>query len=164
MSEINGRVIKVLIGQVALTRSPNKLETVLGSCVGLVLYDEVEKIAGMAHIVLPESAQHEASNLPGKYADCAVACLLSALQEHGAQRKRLKAKFAGGACMFANTFDKKSSDIGSSNVLAVTNYLGHYAIPIIASDVGGAAGRKVVFNPATREYSIQDFMNRTQII
>ena len=28
----------------------------LGSCVGVVLYDEAKKIAGMVHIMLPDSS------------------------------------------------------------------------------------------------------------
>ena len=37
---------KVLIGQVHLTRAPHRLQSVLGSCIGLVIYDAQIRLAG----------------------------------------------------------------------------------------------------------------------
>ena len=46
-------VIAVAIGQWAVAAAPAKIRTLLGSCVGVVLYDRTAKLGGVAHIVLP---------------------------------------------------------------------------------------------------------------
>jgi chemotaxis protein CheD len=164
MSETNGKIIKVLIGQVALTRPPNRLESVLGSCIGLVLYDAEVGIAGMAHILLPDSAGRQTGNLPGKYADHAVPCLIDGLVRHGASRGRLKAKYAGGARMFSKSLDYQNHDVGGNNSEAVRMALREADIAVVSRDVGGAAGRKVIFHLDTMRLHIEDFSSRSEVI
>ena len=88
------KLIKVLIGQIAITRAPNILQAVLGSCIGLSIYDQSNGIAGLAHILLPDSHNRIPGNLPGKFADLAVPCLTDGLIKYGAEKNKLKAKIA----------------------------------------------------------------------
>ena len=60
-------VISVAIGNWAVATAPARVRTLLGSCVGVVLYDRVARLGGLAHIVLP-SARGTVEHL-GKYAD-----------------------------------------------------------------------------------------------
>lgn len=158
------RLIKVLIGQVSLTRAPNRLESVLGSCIGLVVYDEISGIAGMAHVLLPDSAGRAAGKLPGKYADRALPCLITGLLKHGANRSGLKAKIAGGARMFQNAMDYQTGDVGSGNVAAVRAALKEANIPIVSAEVGGTAGRKATFDVASFHLTVEDFAKRRVVI
>lgn len=83
-------------------RAPVKLVTLgLGSCIGLVVYDSTAKVAGMAHIMLPNSRGLMGSEKVGKFADTAVPALIDAMEKQGAVKSRIKAKLAGGAQMFA---------------------------------------------------------------
>jgi len=159
-----GKEIRVLIGQVDLTRAPNRLQSVLGSCIAVVVFDRQERLAGMAHVLLPDSAGRPASALPGKYADQAVACLLRAMPKYGARRERLKAKIAGGAHMFTQSLQKESGDVGQNNIAAVRRALADASVPVVASDVGGAQGRKVIFVPETTEFIVEDFAARRIVI
>ncbi|OVE81428.1 hypothetical protein BVY04_03295 [bacterium M21] len=161
----NAKIIRVLIGQVSLTRSPNLLQSVLGSCIGLAIFDPKSGIAGMAHILLPSSEGRKLGKLPGKYADCAVPCLYDALLKFGAVPQNLKAKIAGGARMFSasNNYDN-GRDIGSTNAEAVKAALKKFHIPMVAHDIGGTAGRKVEFELATYKMTIEDFSKRTRLI
>lgn len=156
-------VVKVLIGQVHLTRPPHVLETVLGSCIGLVVYDAQSRLAGMAHILLPDSNHRPAANLPGKYADHALACLIEGLLHHGARRSCLEAKYAGGARMFAAQ-GTPQQDIGASNIAAVAALLRRQAIVTRARDVGGSIGRRARFIPATLELGVEDFAQRNHTV
>nr|MBQ6739305.1 chemotaxis protein CheD [Synergistaceae bacterium] len=82
--------------------APVKLVTLgLGSCIGLVVYDSFAKVAGMAHIMLPNSRGLSASEKVGKFADTAVPAIIEEMLKKGATRTRIKAKIAGGAQMFA---------------------------------------------------------------
>ena len=49
-------IVSVAIGQWNVVAAPAKLRTLLGSCVGVVLYDRAAKLGGLAHIVLPSGA------------------------------------------------------------------------------------------------------------
>jgi chemotaxis protein CheD len=48
-------IVSVAIGQWTVAAAPAKVRTLLGSCVGVVLYDRVAKLGGLAHIVRPSS-------------------------------------------------------------------------------------------------------------
>jgi chemotaxis protein CheD len=148
--------IKVLIGQVHLTNPPHLLQSVLGSCIGVVIYDPETRLSGMAHVLLPSSDGKPRGALPGKYGDHAVACLLEGLVQHGARRARLHAKIAGGARMFDHALDYRR-DIGAGNIAAVTGALKQAGIPLIAHHVGGTLGRRIEFDPATLRLVVEDF-------
>ncbi len=164
LTETKPKEIKVLIGQISLTRAPNLLQSVLGSCIGLVMYDQVEGIGGMAHILLPSSQDRELGNLPGKYADRAVQCLYAALLERGAAKGRIKAKIAGGAKMFNAAMSYRQQDVGLSNIEAVRKHIREFDIPLVATDVGGTSGRKIEFDMVRYQLKVEDFAQRVQVI
>lgn len=57
------KTIKVGIADLKVAKAPNILRTAgLGSCVGVILYDVNKKIAGMAHIMLPDSSLARGKN------------------------------------------------------------------------------------------------------
>src|SRR4051794_30194560 len=71
----------------------------LGSCIGLCFVDAATNVAGLAHIMLPDSV--EAGRQGNRYADCAVPALLEAVLGLGARRHRLQVVLVGGAQMFS---------------------------------------------------------------
>lgn len=144
-------VIKVGIAQMDVVKAPKTIRTSgLGSCVGVILYDESTKIAGLIHVMLPDSTLGKVDSLNvAKFADTGIDALINLLKSEGAQPFRLKAKIAGGAQMFKFTSDKDSMRIGPRNVEAVKVQLRKNSIPIVAEDTGGSSGRTIEFNPAT---------------
>ena len=58
------------IGEIGVGRDQGQLRTFVGSCVGLALYDRRIRIAGLAHIMLPDS--QGAGTPAGKYVDTAI--------------------------------------------------------------------------------------------
>ena len=129
-------------------RAPVKLVTLgLGSCIGLVVYDSTAKVAGMAHIMLPNSRGLMGSEKVGKFADTAVPALIDAMEKQGAVKSRIKAKLAGGAQMFA--VPGMSADfltVGAKNVTETKKRLSLLRIALIASDTGGNKGRTIEFS------------------
>lgn len=67
----------------------------LGSCVGICLYDRRERIAGMAHIILPERKYSIHWDNAYKFADEGVHELINQMREQGARPAGLIAKIAG---------------------------------------------------------------------
>lgn len=150
-------VVKVGIAQMDVVKVPKTIRTSgLGSCVGVVIYDESKNIAGMVHVMLPDSSlgRTESINV-AKFADTGVIALVDMLKREGAQSFKLKAKIAGGAQMFQFTSDKDSMRIGPRNVEAVKAQLRKLSIPIIAEDTGGNSGRTIEFNPETNKLNVR---------
>jgi len=143
-------IVKVGIADMNIVKSPDVIRTTgLGSCVGVVLYDEVTATAGLLHILLPDSSAGRQSVLnPAKYGDTGVYALLELLKQEGVSPWRIKAKIAGGAQMF-KVGPGDTMRIGPRNVESVKNELKRLSIPLIAEDTGGSNGRTIEFNPAT---------------
>jgi chemotaxis protein CheD len=107
----------------------------LGSCIGLALIDRASGVAGMAHVVLPESGGADPDH--GKFADLAVPALIAQMQKAGAVLRRFEAVIAGGARMF----DLGEMDIGARNAAAVYAGLARSGVTILAAETGGNRGR-----------------------
>lgn len=122
------------------------LETFVGSCVVLCLYDPYSKIGGMAHIMLPQSDNSKKSRdhlSPAKYADQAIENLLRMAMIKGAKMVRIRAKIAGGANMFSHEQGGSLFNIGERNVLSVKSFLKERGIPLLSEDTGMNYGRNV---------------------
>ncbi|WP_423792962.1 chemotaxis protein CheD [Methanocaldococcus indicus] len=134
-------VIKVRIGGLEVARSPEILETLLGSCVAIMLYDPGKKIGGMAHSVLPETKETNPRD-PGRYVNTAIPALITKLTVEGARPHKLIAKLAGGAKMFKTS---STINIGEKNVKKAKELLAKYKIPLKGEDTGGTGSRIVKF-------------------
>jgi chemotaxis protein CheD len=131
----------------------------LGSCIGCALMDTEAKVAGLAHIVLPESwaGSSATSAPPAKFANTAVPHLVKELERLGARKNRLKAVLCGGAHMFSSTGGAKSPalEIGRRNNEETVKALKAAGIPIRAAEVGGTKGRSVEVHVATGDVFVR---------
>ncbi len=134
--------LTVGMGEIQVVRGAGNVLTALGlgSCLGVCLYDPLTRVAGMVHVVLPQSQASKAGDLPGKFADTAIPAIVQRMVEQGASASRLKAAIAGGAQLFQFGVSN-SLDVGARNAEAVVKALREAGIPLQAKDVGGSAGR-----------------------
>lgn len=121
------------------------ISTVLGSCVAVCLWDKVIHVGGMNHIMLP-LWNGEGLATP-KYGNIAMEKLLAKVLSIGARRETLTAKIFGGANVSGTGLEVFM--IGDRNITLAVEMLEEYRIPIIARDVGGNVGRKIIMNSAT---------------
>ncbi len=139
--------VKVGIADLNLVVYPEKIMTIgLGSCIGIALYDKTLKVAGLAHIMLPDSTQFKNVTQPLKFADLAIPILIEKMLEKGCKKRGLVAKIAGGASMFNFSDKSMVSDIGSRNAEAVKKALAKEGIPILAENTGGNKGRTMILD------------------
>src|SRR5579883_1962075 len=138
-----GESLMVGMAEVKVTSSPDDTLVALGlgSCIGVCAYDPQARVAGLAHVVLPESSDRDAC--PGKFADTAVPLLLEMMQKKGARIERIRVALAGGAQLFAFNGSGPRLEIGPRNAAAVQAALKKQNIPVIATNVGGSVGRTV---------------------
>jgi len=138
--------IRVKIADYATLKDEGILVTLgLGSCVGVALFDNTVKVAGLAHILLSDSNAftfREEVN-PGKFANTAIPLLLKQMSCHGARQNRLHAKIAGGSQLFS--FQNNQLSVGEKNIRAVRSVLSDLQIPVVGEDVGGNRGRTIRF-------------------
>jgi chemotaxis protein CheD len=143
----SNNMVKVGMADLQVIGEPGALKTTgLGSCVGLTLYDPRSGVAGMAHVMLPSSeiAREGKMNL-AKYADTAIPLMIENMVTLGAEIKRMQAKMAGGAQMFAFSASSDTMRIGPRNVDSCKELLAQYKIPLLAEDTGGNFGRTIEF-------------------
>ncbi|WP_214770686.1 MULTISPECIES: chemotaxis protein CheD [unclassified Exiguobacterium] len=139
-------IVRIGIAEYAICKRPVILRTAgLGSCVGVVIYDQERGLSSMAHVMLPDSAISRNRELEvGKFADTAILEVARELRASGAIR--LRAKIAGGAQMFQFKYEHESMRIGERNIAAVKAMLQQVKIPLVAEDVGGTNGRTIEFH------------------
>jgi chemotaxis protein CheD len=147
------RVIKVRIADYGVLKDEGHLMTIgLGSCVGIALYDPFSKVAGLAHILLPDSRMFIKKENLAKFADTAIPLLLSAMKNAGANRSSIEARIAGGSSLFEHTSAELS--IGKRNSESVLRVLADLKIRIAGSDLGGKRGRTMQVCAATGNVTV----------
>ena len=152
MSEL----IKVGMADYKTGRNPDSLISYgLGSCVGIALYDSVNRIGGLAHIMLPDSSQARSTENPAKFADTALPLMLNEMMKMGAIKARVTAKIAGGAQMFTFANATDVMRVGERNAEAVRILLKKMDIRILADDTGGNYGRTVELKIDTGVYRVR---------
>ncbi|MEE3467727.1 MAG: chemotaxis protein CheD [Eubacterium sp.] len=153
-----GEMVRVGMADYKICRPPQKISTLgLGSCLGVVLYDESSGVCGLAHIMLPDSTRvpSQQSNR-FKFADTCLLDMYEELtQKYGVQASKLKAKIAGGAKMFAQRSTNSMLNVGDQNVEKVKEMLAEWHIPIHAEDTGNEYGRTITFDPSNSELHIR---------
>ena len=151
-----GEIIKVGMADLKTCVSPDGLTTLgLGSCIGIAIVDPTTKIGGLAHIMLPDSTAIKENSNIAKFADSGIEELVRQMVEMGASKRRMVAKIAGGAQMFAFNNNSDLLCVGERNAEASKKKLEQLGIPLLASDTGENYGRTIIFYPETGELVIK---------
>lgn len=135
-------------GFIYLATRPTIISGVVGSCAAVCLYDRKKKIGGMNLFELPYMDDRRRAT--ARYGNVATLALIRMLLENGSKIKHLEAQIVGGA----HNEDVSSRNIGRQNVQMARRVLIQKRIRIVSEDVGGAKGRKIVFNTETNEVAV----------
>lgn len=128
-------------GQTVVSREPACISMVLGSCVGVCLYDPALSIGGATHYML---AKWNGMGQPSsRYGDIAIKTLIDQLGTMGSKTSGLRAMVFGGARMFEAFRREDGEYIGIRNANIAVEILDRYAIAIVTKNIGGNRGRKL---------------------
>jgi len=127
-------------GDLAFATQGERLETLLGSCVSIVLTDPRRTVGAMCHIVHAKPAVTGARN-SGAYAEVALEGMYQLLRDHAVAPKLCEAYVFGGGNMFPDLV--QVSNIGDDNVRWVFDALAADGIPVLDHDVGGNVYRRL---------------------
>jgi len=128
----------------------------LGSCIGLTLYDPVERVGGLLHSMLPlaQVDPKRAAMHPCMFVDSGVSLMLQTLFDMGAKRKNLVACVAGAA----HQLDRRDLfRIGERNYMVLRKLLWKNDILITAEDVGGEESRTMWLDMSSGETLLRVF-------
>ena len=139
-------------GQVVVSEEPGVLTTILGSCVAVCLTDAKLRVGGMNHYLLPGGSV--ATDPATRYGKAAIRALVEEMLRRGATPPRMTAQIVGGAAVLA-AFGNDVNHLGARNVAIARELLSEYGITVVAEDVLGARGRKLVFSPRDGSTRIQ---------
>lgn len=139
------KVYEIFSGEYYVTKKDIVLQTLLGSCISVCLKEMNSGIAGINHFMLPATGEIEdiIINEDARYGINAMELLINKMIKMGAQKKYIKAKVFGGG----KVMDQELSNVAEANIKFVKTYLNMENISVIASDVGGDYGRKIIFLP-----------------
>ena len=154
----------VRMGELAVARDDEVLAAIgLGSCIGVALFDPEARLAGLAHVLLPEPAGSREAGA-GRFASTAVPALLEELTAAGAARERIVAKMAGGASMFRGLSPNGVAAVGERNAAAVRRALEELGIPLLGEDVGGNWGRTVYVQASDSAYVVSNVLREDVVL
>ena len=133
------------VGEIYIGAKPTEISTVLGSCIAVCLYDNIQRIGGMNHYLVP--LWNENGLQTPRYGNISIPRLIEGMENIGCNLRNMEAKIFGGG----NVIDVKSEEmmVGRKNILIAKEILRDYKIPIKASDVGGEKGRRIMMRSDT---------------
>ncbi len=137
-------VVPIGIGELRASSDPSEVLVAygLGSCIGVCLYDPGSGVGGLAHVMLPNSAEALIQRPLSKFADHAVPMLIEEMRKLGVVQRRLVCKIAGGAQMLVGPgFSGNGFNVGERNIEAVKAALARHKVPLVKAEVGGNRGR-----------------------
>ncbi len=126
----------------------------LGSCLGVVLYDPVQRIGGLGHFMLPDSRIENGSirNNPRKYVNSGVPLLYNEMYRLGARRNDIRNAVIGGA----NIMDENEFfNIGRKNITALRKLFWRNNVLIDKQHLGGSMNRTVRLAVGTGTISVK---------
>jgi chemotaxis methyl-accepting protein methylase/chemotaxis receptor (MCP) glutamine deamidase CheD len=133
--------IRLNIGDIVVTRESAILETILGSCVAVCLWDARRRIGGLNHYLVPAGrGEPERDNLYGR---TSVRKLIEQTLSHGSDRHSLQARIFGGGSILKSLEDIFT--IGAANVQIAREILKEYGIPVVHDFVGAECGIRIAF-------------------
>lgn len=126
-------------GDVCLAREGDSLQTLLGSCVSIILFDPARTLAVMCHIV--HAGQDRSGRRDCAHAGPAWQALCGLLRGQGLEPGFCQAFLYGGANMFPSL--SSSAQVGAANIDWARQILRREGIAVLDEDVGGQSYRRL---------------------
>jgi chemotaxis protein CheD len=139
--------VSIHIGEFYASNAPIIINTLLGSCVAVCLFDPIRQIGGMNHILMPGKADLRNFDTSASYGINAMELLINRIMVLGGNRRHLVAKVFGGANVIPTISEENG--MGRKNEAFVVEFLQIEKIKIISQDLGGNQSRRIYFHTDT---------------
>jgi len=130
-----------------VSKDPQWVTTVLGSCVAVCFIDRKRKIGGINHYMLPYW-NGDGLESP-KFGNVAILQLLKKMLDFGSNKEDIVCKIFGGGEVLGE--QNSVFNVGKRNIELAFRMVSDLGISITGSSTGGKMGRKIHFNTGTGE-------------
>lgn len=148
-------------GNAYFSEKPEVVATILGSCLGIVMYSPRLKITTVCHAQLPTNPAPHAVVDQFKYVDTSFHSMYRWMIDHNLKDWEIEVKLFGGGDVLQVSTDKKYSNrrIGMQNVESALRLILNSKLQVISIDVGGETGRKLFIYTHTGEVYLKKIGN-----
>jgi len=129
-------------GEFCIVTAPTILETLVGSCVAVCIYNSKNGSAAMNHFLRDKPLKDGNTDI-GEFGSTSTEHILAGLMAMDASPAHYRAMIFGGAAVIRTS--RGNSDIGRRNVDVAMSVLADAHIPVTHKEVGGRRGRRVTF-------------------
>lgn len=142
------------IGDIVVPQESAILETILGSCVSVCLWDSKLHIGGMNHFMMPKANGN--IKHPGHSGAESIKELIAKFLKIGSNAQYITARMFGGNSVIKH-FNQEHwfVNIGKENVMVAKEVLRKYNIPIVDELILQDSGIKIAFFTETGEASVK---------
>ena len=139
----NMKRVFLLPGEYHVTKRPEFIATLLGSCVAICIYNTKNGSAAMNHYLHDLMPENDKINI-GRYGDSSISYVVDKLFTLDPKKNHYQAKMFGGGAVVSHL--SAGMGIGTKNVAIARKILKEYGIPIVEENVEGKRGMKIYFN------------------
>lgn len=136
-------------GEIHVTREPEAVTTILGSCVALTMFHLQTRWAAICHALLPKgpctAACTDGCDQGWKYMDCSLRGMLRFYQRREIPLKQVQIKIFGGGDVLDGGEALGDNTVGQKNLRMAFSMLDELRLFPVAQATGGFQGRKIVF-------------------
>ncbi len=167
MSNNDLPVVYLEPGNIYMGNKKAIVKTILGSCVAITMFNQKLQTGIICHILLP-SCKHEIycktqCENQFKYLNCTAKKMLDIFQKIPVEPRDIEVKMFGGADVLPTTAKISTiTTVGKQNIEAANKIIKDNHLRLLARDVGGISGRKVLFFPHTGEILLRRVKNITR--
>jgi chemotaxis protein CheD len=137
-------------GEVLFSTEDCLARTILGSCIGVAVFDPVLRIGGLCHYLLPRSPETPCSC---RYGDVALPYLFGKFHRAGSERKNLRVWVVGGALLLDS---QEVFFVGDRNAEFAEQWLEERGLRVVANETRGYHGRKIAFHTLTGQLALSE--------
>jgi len=144
-------VVNINMGEWYVSEEDIILQTILGSCISVCMFDISSRLCGMNHFMLPGKVKENEIGISksSRYGIYAMEVLINEFIKRGIDKKNLRVKVFGGGNILNIKHD--NLNIGKNNIIFALNYLKIENIPIISHDLGKDYSRTILFFTETKK-------------
>lgn len=140
---IGNNIYYLITGEIFFSHQPIKIQTTLGSCVAVTVWNPEKRYGGMCHFLLPYSSKKEAEKPDGFYGVHAVRYMKGRMEKEGNARDYQVGLYGGGSLFFS---PDKTRNVGCKNIQLAEQWVKQEKLNVVETSLGGDNARTLVMD------------------
>ena len=147
--------IFLLPGEFYFGNEYKTVKTLLGSCVGITMWNKALKVGGMCHYKLPRRLTTPSTKLDGSYGEEAMLLFLQNMSRFMLKPADMTVGVFGAGNMFSSVIKNDDKSVGVQNIRLAHQVLKKMGFDIAHESLGGNVSRRIALDIGTGAVKIQ---------